>query len=75
MESDQKSQEFNQKQLKTLINVCRKGGVKKFTGFGVTLELGDEPAKPRAALKEVPIETPDKYTDEDVLFWSSGGVA
>jgi hypothetical protein len=73
--------------LKKLAAVCRKAGIKSFTGHGVQFELSDNipttsKSKPsKSNKKKVVLSTPDgdietdAPTEEELLMWSVGGQA
>lgn len=61
------------KDLKALIQLCRKQGLTRIEVDGVRLELGDAPTSlaRNAADPQDKIETDKQYSDEDVMLWSS----
>lgn len=70
--------------LKRLAAVCRKAGIKSFSGHGVQFELGPEALmQPKTAAKTkkatTTLHTPDgdietdAPTELELLFWSSTG--
>lgn len=61
------------KDLGKLIDMCHKKGVKSITVDGIALELGEPPLK-RNVAKDTStdeIDTEPRYSDEDLLLWSS----
>lgn len=61
--------------LKTLIKMCHKEGIKSIEVDGVKLLLGDVPVSPRRLKSEQP-EIKDEipaYTDEELMTWSANG--
>lgn len=72
------------KELKKLADACRKAGITHFKGSGLELAIGDAPtkeAKRKAAPKgtteqqtaaDTGAPASDAYTEEELLFWSSG---
>jgi hypothetical protein len=64
----------NLKDLKGIIALCRKTGVKSIEIDGVKLELGDAPhrsIKPADATPDTEEITSDVPTAEEMLFWST----
>lgn len=63
------------KDLKELIDLCKKTGLQSFKGFGVELEFLAEAVQPkrrvRAGKDSEKVETPDQYSSDDALFWSA----
>jgi hypothetical protein len=71
--------------LKKLAAVCRKSGIKSFSGGGIEFTLGEAPQpvkrsnQPKAKKKTV-LQTPDgdietdTPSDMDLLFWSAPDV-
>lgn len=66
----------NLKDLSQIIDLCRKKGIKAITIDGVQIELGDTPPK-RTRTKEdaTQPQAETEFTDEQLMFWSSGGAA
>ena len=64
----------NLKELEHLFKLCRKQGVTEITVGAVVVRFGDMPAKQSKAsdAEEVTSEGP---TDEEIIFFSSGGGA
>lgn len=67
---------IDNKKLSTLIKLLRKNGVKHFKSPELSLELGELPSlgshsTNQGTSQDLPVET---YSDEQTLFWSSGGV-
>lgn len=60
------------KDLEAVLKVCRKHGVTQFTADGLTLHLEAVPQdKPSDAPSDKIVA--DTVSDEDILFWSTGG--
>ena len=64
----------NLKELKALIKLCRSHGVTQVTVAGVTLQLGEAPRKLKTEQQNDKPEVEQPYTDDDIAFWSSGGI-
>lgn len=66
---------MNVKELQALIRLLRKEGVKHYRTPELSLELGEQPkVVKRAGNQTDKIETPDEFSEEQTLFWSSGGI-
>lgn len=72
------STHVDNKELVKLIDLCRKKGIKSLKWEGIELELNQEaPLSPykqrklKASKAEESIQTPDVYSEEDLLYWSS----
>lgn len=74
----------NPKELIKLAKACRKAGISHFKGFGFEFTLTNELpstkltkaaiSNPNASNSEPDqVITPDTPTEEELLFWSSGG--
>jgi hypothetical protein len=65
------------KELKGIIALCRKTGVKTIKFGDIEITLGDEPLK-KAPVKSAPSTTSEYTTDapseEELLFWSAQGL-
>lgn len=62
------------KDLKALVQLCRKQGIDSIEVDGVKLELGDAPVSKNELRNEATsdnIDTGPQYTDEETLLWSS----
>lgn len=68
----------NLSELRKIISVCRKSGVKSIKIGDLSFELGSEIPLSRYLArkneKESPIETDDPYSDDALIDWSSGGI-
>lgn len=63
------------KRLEKLIKLCRKHGVLEFEGDGLKLKLNpDRSIQKSKKTKDTPEETPSQpFSDQELMFWSSGG--
>lgn len=62
-----------QKQLKQVISLCKKENVKSIKFDGIEIEFNSYAPKTRR--KKANLEDPkveNEFSEEDVLFWSSG---
>jgi hypothetical protein len=62
------------KELKALIKLCRSMGVDSITVDGITLTLGHTPPK-KLKTEKSDLPTVEQPSDDDLLFWSSGGIS
>lgn len=68
------------KQLSKIIDLCRKKGVDSIEFDGIRVVLGHAPTpvkrKPRGihAVPDSEVEIEDQFSEEQTLFWSSGGL-
>lgn len=62
----------NQKELASLLRLCRKQGVSEITMGDVSIKFGDMPMEIKGG-ERVPIEDdlPAMPNDEEMAFWSS----
>lgn len=64
------------RQLKELIQLCRKMGVASIEVDGIKLSLDEAPSKPTRKAKDATtdkVETEPEYTYEELATWSSAG--
>lgn len=59
-------------QLEAVVKFCRKQGISSIEIDGVKLAISEQPKRRRKG-KEVTgdIETPDVFTEDDLMFWSA----
>lgn len=55
------------KSLESLIELCKKHGVKRLEHNGVTIEMGEQPVQIPPELENT-LKTAKESTDEDILF-------
>ena len=60
------------KELRALIKLCRSSGIEAIEVDNIKFQLKDKPEKLKT--EELVKESTKQYTDEDMLFWSSGNV-
>lgn len=60
------------KDLEAVLKVCRKHGVTQFTADGLTLHLEAVPQDKHSDTPADKIPT-EAVSDDDILFWSTGG--
>lgn len=65
---------MNQRELKKLIKLCKSEGVQYFEWNGVKLVFDKKAIQVKKEVKEELSDPTSKFTDEDMLFWSSTGV-
>lgn len=64
------------KELTKIINICKKHGVLELKLEGIELKLSPHailPDKPKSTSQDKEPVT-QSYTDDETLFWSSGGL-
>lgn len=62
----------NIKDLEAVVKMCNKHGVSSITVDGVTMQLSGPPdLKTEQSLSGDGIKTPDQFTPEQILMWSS----
>lgn len=59
------------KELEALVKMCRKHGVRSIEVDGIKM-LIDEPEQKPTTATGADLKTEQTYSDEDMLFWSSG---
>lgn len=64
------------KELKNLIALCKREGIKSIEIAGMKLEFNPYslPQKKSKTKEDDQIITENQYTDEEILFWSTGGL-
>lgn len=64
------------KELKNLIALCKREGIKSVEIAGIKFEFNPYslPQKKSKTKDDDQIITENQYTDEEILFWSSGGL-
>lgn len=59
------------KELEKLVQMCNKHGVSDIEVDGIKLKLNGAPDAKNGTTSNDKIETPDQYTDEQILMWSA----
>lgn len=59
------------KDLEAMLKVCRKQGVTSIEVDSIKLVLLEAPEPKVGTVSKDDVKTPDTYSDEDMLFWSS----
>lgn len=64
------------KELKHIIALCKKEGVKSIEMNGIKLEFNPYslPTKTKKQTDDQDIKVEPQFNDEDILFWSAGGL-
>lgn len=61
------------KELEALVKMCNRQGVTTITVDGVTMSLSGPPdLKTEQPNNKDSVQTPDLYTEEQLLLWSAG---
>lgn len=65
----------NLKELKALIKLCRASGIDAIEVDNIKFQLRDKPEKLKTEQPVASTDETPQYTDQDLMYWSSTGIA